>query len=255
VAVEVINTGLSGIRARHNYATLKRISSLHPDIVLFLLGINDWNRQIRDENATYWERIAMFYVAPLRLRDTLLGRTIQSVRFRLKNMQAIDDGKSRIVEREFGEHIAPLRGSLQRSIVLDYVPTEILPEYTEYLVRISQFCKDHSFDCVFITQPTGYERNAEKGFRDGFWMTPPRQKYTLTLESMETIANMYNRYLVEFARANNHLICDLAADFEPSYEFFYDDCHFNENGAQRAAESLEACLAPLFGDEGAQEKH
>ena len=42
---------MAGLRAEHHYYTFKRIQKYKPDFVIFLLGINDWNRHIvkRDE--------------------------------------------------------------------------------------------------------------------------------------------------------------------------------------------------------------
>src|SRR5581483_8503954 len=45
--VEVVNTGLSGLRARHYLATLKLISKYHPDLVIFTSGGTDWREHIR----------------------------------------------------------------------------------------------------------------------------------------------------------------------------------------------------------------
>jgi hypothetical protein len=45
--IEVINTGVSGVRAVHHVSTLDHIVRYDPDVVLFMLGANDWNRQIR----------------------------------------------------------------------------------------------------------------------------------------------------------------------------------------------------------------
>ena len=46
--VEVINTGVSGLRARQHLATLNEVIDLRPDIALFLVGVNDWNKHIRE---------------------------------------------------------------------------------------------------------------------------------------------------------------------------------------------------------------
>ncbi|MFK8027739.1 MAG: SGNH/GDSL hydrolase family protein, partial [Gammaproteobacteria bacterium] len=68
--VEVINTGLSGLRAKNHLATLLRTENLYPDYYVFLVGVNDWNKQIRDiTNAVQPERYD--------LRDTVLYRSAQ----------------------------------------------------------------------------------------------------------------------------------------------------------------------------------
>ena len=51
--VEVINTGVSGLRAEHHYITLKRIQQYKPDLIIFLMGINDWNDHIINNDIKY----------------------------------------------------------------------------------------------------------------------------------------------------------------------------------------------------------
>jgi hypothetical protein len=36
--------------------------------------------------------------------------------------------------------------------------------------------------------------------------------------------------------------CPLARSIPPTTEYFYDDCHFNENGARKVASLLADCL-------------
>ena len=51
--VEVINTGLPGLRAVHHYVLLKIIKTYNPDLVVFLVGINDWNNHIVNRGRNY----------------------------------------------------------------------------------------------------------------------------------------------------------------------------------------------------------
>ncbi len=44
--VEVVNTGVSGLRSPHHLVTLNHIARYQPDLVLILMGVNDWNHQI-----------------------------------------------------------------------------------------------------------------------------------------------------------------------------------------------------------------
>jgi hypothetical protein len=44
--LQVINAGVSGPRAEQHYATLLQVLKFKPNIVLFMVGINDWNKDI-----------------------------------------------------------------------------------------------------------------------------------------------------------------------------------------------------------------
>ena len=51
--VEVINTGVMGLRAKHHYLSLKRIKRYEPDLIVFLMGINDWTYHIVNREKEY----------------------------------------------------------------------------------------------------------------------------------------------------------------------------------------------------------
>jgi lysophospholipase L1-like esterase len=70
--VEVVNTGVSGLRAQQHLATLRNIADLNPNLVLFLLGANDWNRHV----VTHFSRVdsETFLGAALEFRDQLVAK-------------------------------------------------------------------------------------------------------------------------------------------------------------------------------------
>jgi hypothetical protein len=146
------------------------------------------------------------------------------------------------VTLENGEALAKKRGSLNRKKQYHFTPSNVDPEYASKLLQASAICQQFSIDCYFVTQPTGYHPEASEEFKAGFWATPSENDYTLDFESLTYIAALYNNYLITFAKTHNHHYCDLASAIKPSYEYFYDDCHFNETGATAVAEVLFSCL-------------
>jgi len=79
-------------------------------------------------------------------------------------------------------------------------------------------------------------------------MTPPNVKYTLDLESLIGISQLYNQRLLELATENNIHFCDLAKEIPPTTDYFYDDVHFNENGSRAVANVLHGCLSTILND-------
>ena len=53
---EVINTGVSGLRANNHIATLKKILKYNPDMAIFLIGINDWNHDIKHNHKSGYKK-------------------------------------------------------------------------------------------------------------------------------------------------------------------------------------------------------
>jgi lysophospholipase L1-like esterase len=230
--VEVINTGVSGLRMRHHVATLKRIVPYKPDMVLFLVGVNDWNWHIRDTFGGNFERHRRKFF----LSTTMLGKVLSALFWQFgPNVSG--------VTVEYGESLAKKRGSLNRKKQYHFTPTSVDQQYVNMLQQASNICRKFSIECYFVTQPTGYQPEASEEFRAGFWATPSEDDYTLDFDSLVHIAALYNSYLTEFATLNKQKYCDLAAKIAPSYENFYDDCHFNEQGAAVVAEALFSCIA------------
>jgi lysophospholipase L1-like esterase len=250
--LEVINTGFSGLRGRHHLATLKNILAYHPDIVVFLMGINDWNHQIKNHfnPAPKTNQPEEYEIQSLYLRHTLAGKliiqAIDQLRRRMESYSKKEsqDAKDRLGEYrvEYGEYYTKQRGSLSRKEKHSFKPDDVHDEYKQITREISSVCKRHRIFCIFITQPNGYSEKADEAYKAGFWMTPPNQDYTLDFESLIYIAKLYNQYLIRFSQQEKHSYCDIAKDMAPSYDLFIDDCHFNENGTKRFASLLAACI-------------
>lgn len=221
--VEVINTGVAGLRAEHHLATLKEISKYEPDIVIILVGVNDWNRAIRaaeDRERTTW--LPYF-------QDSLLGTLINKAYLALVKRSAINHG----VFEEEGDFFNRRRNSLSLPDKREYFPDKVSPVYEKELGKIANQCKKLQGQCVFLTQPHGYDSAASDEYKRSFWMTPPGRRYTLTLESMAHIANLYNRYLIDFCHRQGLLVFDLAAHMEAGFHSFRDEVHFNTAGARK----------------------
>jgi lysophospholipase L1-like esterase len=237
--VEVINTGVSGTRTKQHLATLKKIIKFHPDLIVFLIGINDWNHHISiifPEKLNFIKRFKT-YRQSLFLRNTMVAKPLLMVQNSFKNKHSVD---------EYGGNFSKQRGSLSRNNVKSFFPENVSQDYKQNLEAISDTCHENNLICMFINQPTGYSNSASEDFKEGFWMTPPYQPYTLSFDSMVYIASFYNSYLSTFAKEHHHYFCDAAANLSPSYDNFYDDCHFNENGAKNMSYVVEKCIEDLF---------
>lgn len=233
--IEVINTGLSGTRTKHHFITLSEIAKYKPDMVIFLLGLNDWDHHIRSHFDPF---------IPVSFDRTFLGKFIK---YRFYNLTEEEGFPKKGTKPEIvtGTDYDRKRGSLSRNVRKSFRPKSVLKSYIRYLNKIVTFCKKIDVICVFLTQPSGYQKDASEDFKRGFWMTPPDTRYTLDFESMVYISELYNDYLIEFAKRNNIYAFDLSKKIPPTYEYFYDDCHFNIHGANRVSEVLFQFLIPV----------
>jgi len=236
-SVEVLNTGVSGLRAANHLATLKVVARLEPDLVIFLVGANDWAKQIKDRfEHNFWK--------PVSLRDSALGMILDGA--------VISPLRRRITGRTSADQTDVIDGlegltrsgqlSLHRPVTHTFRPTEVAADYAATLREISSLCKENRLTCLFMTQPNAYSGATPADLRSRFWMTPPWATYTLDFESMTHIASLYNEFLKSFAAQEGHPLCDLAPGMEPLPKFFYDDLHFTDEGARRVADLALSCV-------------
>ncbi len=68
-SAEIVNTGVSGLRAANHLATLKVVAQLEPDLVISLIGANDWAKHIKDRFERHlWKPVDDAAVGHLYLR-------------------------------------------------------------------------------------------------------------------------------------------------------------------------------------------
>lgn len=232
--VEMINTGVSGLRARHHLATLKKLRRVEPDLVTILVGVNDWNYHI----ATHFKSWGTHrdQVGPpngLHFRNSPLAGALRLLAPPYSSGPTVRT--DRISHKVVNKLALPDRRH--------FVPDHVLPTYAVMLDRISDTCRAAGLRCVFISQPHAYHEGVDPELAQRFWMTPPHAPYTMDLDSLRRIASLYNTYLMGFAAARGHLACDLASTLAPTFDTFIDDVHFNEGGSRQVADELFKCLS------------
>jgi len=249
--VEVVNAGLSGLRARHYLASLRAILSYHPDLVIFTSGGTDWREHIRrhfaDRNPPRVNR---------HTRLGRLGHKTYSLRwlwrrffppepihspptFCLRKLRTLADLSfaNKALKRTGLE-----MGSLDLADKRTFKPEAVWEEYSSSLEKIGATCKSAGVPCLFVDYANGYRPDLPEIYRLSFRATPGGVPYTLDLDSLIWIARLYNEYTVDFARRNGFPTCEVVAQMPPGPDYFFDDIHFNYWGSQRFAGLLFDCI-------------
>lgn len=249
--VEVVNAGLSGLRARHYLASLRAILSYHPDLVIFTSGGTDWREHIRrhfaDRNPPRVNR---------HTRLGRLGHKTYSLRwlwrrffppepihspptFCLRKLRTLADLSfaNKALKRTGLE-----MGSLDLADKRTFKPEAVWEEYSSSLEKIGATCKSAGVPCLFVDYANGYRPDLPEIYRLSFRATPGGVPYTLDLDSLIWIARLYNEYTVNFARRNGFPTCEVVAQMPPGPDYFFDDIHFNYWGSQRVAGLLFDCI-------------
>ena len=231
--VEVINAGVSGLRLVHNLATQEHVEGLNPDLVLFLIGVNDWNRQV----TRHFDRDERFRESS---ENALKARFKSSIAFAFYQIYIAVPQHSKLVVRD--AQFVSMTDRTQRPHVVRYLPDRVSDDFAEGMASLAERCRASAYRCMLLTQPTAYYPEAPDSVSRHFRLTPPGRRYTLDLESLVHISELYNNFLRDFATAEALLLCDLDAVVPKGTQAFYDDVHFNTDGARIVSDVLRRCI-------------
>ncbi len=246
--VEVINTGVSGLRASHHLETLNYVARFQPDMAIFLIGVNDWHDFIRRY------RMGFYWDIGIRPTQILFMKAIENIKrwWRARkharskppppeSFPKRADGVTPDLPAKYIETVdkAWPAGQLPQLRGSEYRPEAVDVGYRAKMMEISRACRARAVLCMFITQPS--LTHADAAPKD------QRGSKLLSFETRLWIKALYNRFLLNFAAENGHLSCDLANRVPPTVETFQDEVHFNLSGTRKVAAVVTDCILTALG--------
>lgn len=230
---EVFNAGKSGdITVDHIVMLTNRIVHLEPDLIVVFAGINDLIRKnydythqliIHDHKDPTFSTI---HYLKLILSNSQIYRRMYNV-FKSYSIESISF-QSNYKERVKWFNRLPLSKEQ---------PASNLAAFEINMKTILGICLANNIKLILVTQATTWDSKLDS-FNGLIWMSfigGDRLPEHVLKAEMEK----YNDVLRKIAEESNVLLYDLSNEIEPSREFFYDDCHFNNNGVKFYCEGLE----------------
>ena len=267
--VEVINTGVMGLRAKHHYLSLERIKKYKPDLIVFLMGINDWTYHIVNREKEY---LFPYFEIGYDYKKSILHKSFGNINKQLRKKIAkviskepkkndgdlidifptADTENPVVVTGEYFEH--QMDSLNKRTLKEQFEPKNISEDYKFWANKIIKECNKNKLNCIFMDQPSAYSKKISKKLKSRLWMTPPqsmlvdanKEIYTLSFENLIHISSLYNNWLKKEVIRNNLNFCTLSEKIPPNTEYLYDDCHFSENGSKKVSEVLFLCINSNF---------
>lgn len=233
--VRVYNSGYSGDRSDDHVAILtQRIVQLQPDVIVVFAGINDLLAAMRGHDYLHlpmparppWMllvtqsqlgRLAYFAA---KLRPPALDRTFEQpiVTFYRYGVQA-----QKSAQAASGPPVFDGRG------------------YANNLRTLAGVAAGHGVAMVFITQQTTWNSDVDPGAKNWHWLLNV-DNVRYAEDDMDRALESMNDFMRQTAGALDVPLYDLARSMPKSTEFFYDDVHFNTNGARVAGTQLAAVI-------------
>jgi hypothetical protein len=246
--------GKSGITTRELYLHMKYyVPQLkHVQQVVIMPGLNDLMKRLSADNSFNHQ----FQFTP-QIEDSLVntiflrkGRSTEkewwrrTVLFQLtRNFyhNTKPNGVKWMIQDDNGEQLKQWRLNRKNaSHIIDTLPdlTTALLEYERNLQLIYNEAKKADVSLVFITQPYLYKDTMTAQENNLLWMggIGAYQKEGghayYSAKALKQGMEMYNQALRSFCLKNNIPLADTERIIPSDTSVFYDDCHFNENGAR-----------------------
>ena len=255
--VEVINTGVLGFAASYHFLTLKKIEKYQPDLIIFLVGINDWNNHIIKSKRNYY--LTSFEIN-YDVTNSILYKGFKNIKkqFNRKIVAIFDhknsSNKKKNLTKDINsssiffnnekmwtknrEYLDQIGSSKSKRKIRKFRPKDISQEYNFWITKIIDRCHDKKNICIFMDQPNAYKSDISEKLKSRLWMTPLFQDYTLPFEDLKYISNLYNEWLKKKIIDSDLHFVPISKRIPSNLNYLFDDVHLTENGAKKISDLL-----------------
>lgn len=244
--VWVGNIGRSGLASRHHVLQAERLLETYdPDMVVLLVGVNDLAGRLRGafDRDDDFDFAMAFQVTPgetaaLRWKNdpwfkrTRLWGAIRTLKYNWLH-RSLDQDR----EGESTERWREMRRRGRRKSELPDLEGA-LEEYGRNLARIVELVRGRGAEPILMTQPTLWRADLAGEEERLLWMggvgdfrTEPGAVY-YTAGALAEGMDRYNRKLLDVCQKLSVRSFDAASIVPRTTEYFFDDCHFTDEGSR-----------------------
>lgn len=247
--IEVVNTGVLGFAASYHFLTLKKIEQYNPDLIIFLVGINDWNNHIVRKRNYFFSNFEINY----NVKNSILYKGFKNIKKQIKRKVFNKNNKKTPLNNKNSteiffnneklwtkdrEYLSQMGSSNSKKIIKKFQPKNVSDDYNFWISKLVKNCKNKKFTCIFMDQPNAYQKNISTELKSRLWMTPLFKDYALPFNDLVNISALYNNWLKKKITENNLNFVNLSSNIPPDLNYFFDDVHFTENGSIKVSEIL-----------------
>ena len=238
--------GVNGDTPRDHLALLsQRIVPCRPDLVMFLVGVNDLSLQIEADYSPLRNDARSLVVANadaprLMLRSALAEVSQITRRLILIQRQRLKaDARGNPVQDGAGGWMRAARELRQRAPLSDIDPATLpKPEFEENLRALAAIARSAGATPVFMTQPVLW--GAPTGDWEALLWVPYGRR--VAPERLWEVMERFNDVTRRVAAELDVPLIDLARTLPKSTEVFYDDDHYTVAGARQVGKLVAAGL-------------
>ena len=264
--VWVGNVGRSGHNTRHHLFQVEKLLEQYPrtELIVLLIGANDLSMRLKndvnfrpmsEEGQLYSEKLMYqsFSVYPVKetalpfyYKNTEIWRLLRQA----KREIASRFGESRVEDNAGIVYEERRRRRANPAKILNSLPdiTSALDEYAQNIHRIIDLAEERGIRIVFMTQPAMWRLDLPESLSDLLWLggigdyQNVSNKPYYSAGALADALEMYNETLLNVCSARSVDCLDLAPLVPKDATAFFDDVHFNEQGARIVADAVAQYL-------------
>ncbi|TKJ41030.1 hypothetical protein CEE37_05025 [candidate division LCP-89 bacterium B3_LCP] len=208
---------------------------IKPKVVIMLVGVNDMRKALRQGRHRIVNRLEESRSI---FRLYSYSRTVQLA---LKWYQVIINKVPLVDKIEYTFTInhqpIPVDDNKSEQDILGRAES-LTDEFQVHLIEIIKCAQASGIKLLFITQPGIYDDTEYwQGIR-AQWSYAEKNQVFNSAATESKILNIFNQKLMNICESEGIACFDLASAVPHSSEYFYDDYHFNESGAEFVAEQI-----------------
>ena len=238
------NAGMDGQSTFGNIILLKQVLiDLHPDYLLFLVGVNDAGRS--DLN----RRDAHFIGEKTRAgRLTDASELLSTLRVIWRSRQAHERQLDHVFDLDLAKVPTKFVSDEEVARRLEHARQQrAVSSYRDRLNQIVLIARDAGIEPILVTQPAlfGEGTDPTTGVDLG-----PLVYGVITSGQMWKILEIYNDVTRSVGRAHEVVVIDLARELPKDSAYYYDWIHYTNEGAARVADILSSRLESYLTSRG-----
>ena len=173
-----------------------------------------------------------------------IGRLLYRAIERLRTHEAPMPGSA---DSYISPHVT-FRNGLSRLPIAPRASPELLDEYALNIQTLNGIARAHGVKALYLTQPSQWKQVDSATEQSVIWMATYKHDgtwYKLSPSTAHAMLAQLNGRLLSQCHAKSLWCIDLANQVPASLEFFYDDMHFNEAGAELVARKIGAAIEDI----------
>jgi lysophospholipase L1-like esterase len=236
LTVKVYNAGRSADATPEHIAMLShRIVYLQPDVIILFAGLNDFIKSVQGYDYLHLQKTDLHAGKHDWLFSFQLVRRFYNA-FKSKTVRE----KREIIKLATNyKELVEIQNKVEVSSAIPKANSE---PYRVNLNSITGICTMNAIPLVFMTNATTWNSQVDEQTKRYQWMRLCNG-VNYSEQNMDNGLNAFNDIMRQTSTAHGIPLLDLAKTLPKSADYFYDDCHFNINGASIAGKQLADLMA------------